>query len=206
MNRSKYFLIIVFFFISIQNIFAQPDTLKSFKKLVETGNDGISCSSFKIVGSSGNEVKVPPELFRELKCPQMGILFSPDYRYAVFSNLDTLRIYDFEKDTLCTILIMAKETDGRSFIQWTKKGTRFMFADINQDIYPQMAKIFIIDFINGKCIQNSVVDAPFDYTCGSDCFPNEGAIWFVGEDMLKYRRNENLTEDPGKIISIKLPN
>lgn len=198
------FIVILLFFIPALKTLPQNDSLSRIKKLVETGTDGISCDHYKITDSYGKDVKVPHSLMEELKCPRMGILFSPDYNQVVFSSWDTLFIYDFVKDSLTIVMLMVNETQGRRFIGWTEKGSRFMFADINQKLYPKLAKLFIVDFKDGKCIQNAVIDAPFDLTCGSECFPNKNSIWFEGEDIVKYRRDEDLSEDPGKIISVNL--
>ena len=200
MIRHFLWFTILLFLLSNSNINAQKKI-----NIVETGSYA-SCFVYQLLDEKGNKIKVPAIIDSALDCPSGLISVSPDCKYFVFYH-DALKIYDFYTKKISVLFDIPENSEGFSDVCWSPDGSKFVFVNINQQLYKGGCKIFVVILNQGKFEKKYMIEAPVNYVCGSFCTSAEGYdFWFKNNQEISYKRNINIDDNPGKVETIDLSN
>jgi WD40 repeat protein len=197
----KHILWFTVLFILLPNI-----CVKAQKKIniVETGSYA-SCFVYQLQDEKGNKIKVPSVIDSALNCPSGLISVSPDSKYFVFFH-DALKIYDFSSKKITVLFDIPENSDGFSDVCWSPDGSKFIFINVNQQLYQGGCKIFVVVLNQGKFEKKYTFEAPVNYVCGSFCTSAAGYdFWFKNNQEISYKRNINIETRPGETETIQLP-
>lgn len=168
------------------------------KTLVEVGWEA-SCVEYEIQDEDGNAVDVPQEVKEALLCFSGSIKLSPDQNFLVFSNGDSLKLYNFAEKSIQDLMPLDNDLEGLSCV-WSDSGEKIACALVNQQKYEGGTKFFVIN-LNGDTKEYSITaDTMADFICGASCYP--GSFWFENENLIKYEGHKITA--PGEIFDIEL--
>lgn len=168
------------------------------KTLVEVGWEA-SCVEYEIQDEDGNAVDVPQEVKEALLCFSGSIKLSPDQNFLVFSNGDSLKLYNFAEKSIQDLMPLDNDLEGLSCV-WSDSGEKIACALVNQQKYEGGTKFFVIN-LNGDTKEYLITaDTMADFICGASCYP--GSFWFENENLIKYEGHKITA--PGEIFDIEL--
>ena len=183
---------------------SQPaiQTTTSSKALVEVGWEA-SCIEYEIQNENGEKIDVSAEVQEALKCFSGSVKLSPDENLLVYKFKNALKLYNFNKNNIETLMPLDSDLEGISCV-WSNSGTRIACALLNQQKYEGGTKFVVIDLQDGvlKNIEEYPISADkmADFVCGASCYP--GSFWFENEDLIIYE-GHNVTA-PGKLFNIEI--
>lgn len=181
-------------------------SIKAQKKIniVETGSYA-SCFVYQLQDDKGKHIPVPAEIKKALDCPSGLVSVSPDSRFFVYFS-EVVKIYSFSDNKITSLFEINENSDGFSDVCWSPDGSKFMFININQELYQGGCKIFVVCLKEGKLDKLYSYEASVNYTCGSSCFSIVGVdFWFKNNTTISYKRNINIETRPGEAEIFQLP-
>jgi hypothetical protein len=152
-------------------------------KLVEDGDDGASCTRYKVVDARGAPAQLPKDVADRLEC-FAGI--SADGRVVFYQKDAELRTYDLLLGKDDRLVLFDPGGEGLDGPAWSGDGTRVGFVSINQAGYPKRARLFTWRYADGAFTDKQRHDIAAAFECGSVCLPEEwgwkdaGTVFFTG--------------------------
>lgn len=199
MNRFSVLLSTFVFITSLS--FAQKNAFKLF----ETANYA-SCVDLELRDSLNRPVKVPADVTEGLKCPVIA-----DLRDGLlcYMNNNIISLYDISSDMTYPLLEVYPDLDGYNGPCWSASGHKVAFVMINQERkydYTESCRIVVLSLDENYAVRDKrKFDRMLNFTCGAMCYCDCGTdIRFDGDNILRFRRNENIEERPGEWETIIL--
>ncbi len=161
---------------------------------------------YVIIDNKGNQLQLPEEIQKALFSPTLYDI-TPDNKYLIYScynkNIE-IKSYNFESGNTEYLMSLYKDNDGTSGIIWNETGDKMAFVNVNQEEYPQMCKIFVLEIKDGSVIDKQKFDAPVFFHCGASCYPEMQHFKFINNKTIQYKRHEMIDERPGEIETITI--
>jgi hypothetical protein len=170
------------------------------------GDDGASCIIWGIRDLKNKEVSLPANIAQALQCP------------TIVHIRDTLLVYDDTSGVIMYNIVTGEHLflfpipihcDGVSGPAWSPSLLKALFVIINQDRdegFEAPCRILAVSFNHyGKLTGTIYYDRMLNYECGSVCGSEPGKdFYFVSDELIKYRRHEQIEDRPGEWEEIKL--
>jgi hypothetical protein len=137
-------------------------------KLVEDGDDGASCTKYKVVDANGGAAPLPKDIAENLAC-FAGI--SPEGRVVFYASGDELRTYDLVAKKDDRLVQFEPGGEGLDGPKWSSDGARVAFVTINQKGYAKGVRVFAWKYAAGAFTDKQRHDVAAAFECGSQCVP-----------------------------------
>ena len=160
-----------------------------------------SCFYYQLNDFGGQKVALPEEVEASLDCPAL-VNISSNKRYLLYTNDYELKIYDFETESIHSLMSFYETNEGVNCI-WSPNSERLACVAVNQQTYDSLTKIFVLDIEDGEMTNKRQYNETVNFVCGSICSPSQDDIWFGSDDILNYLGHE-MIEDPQQTHTIHL--
>lgn len=185
--------------------FGKPAKEKNYK-IVKYATALPAEDIYIIIDKEGKPIQLPLEIEKALISPTLCDI-TPSNKFLIYSSYQkniNIKSYNFEKGEINFLMSLYKDLDGTSGIIWDETGNKMAFVNINQEEYPQMCKIFVLEIKEGSLVDKQKFDAPVFFHCGASCYPEMQHFKFINNKTIQYKRHEMIDERPGEIETITI--
>jgi hypothetical protein len=153
-----------------------------------------SCYSYALKRADGSYID-DESIDRGFECPFIFPVMSSDYKYLVYMDFPSLRMFDFETEESTELMSVYDDSEGGECL-WAPDDKNVVCVFVNQQRYDSLTKFFVLGVENGKLVSKDKYSRTVDYVCGGLCYPDQ--FWFKGNNTLEYMGHSAM-ENPQQV-------